>query len=34
MRAGSNFGFLHPNCKRLIALLRILLRFAPGRTLA
>jgi hypothetical protein len=33
-RRARNFGFLHPNCKRLIALLHRLLRFAPGRTLA
>ena len=24
-----NFGFLHPNCKRLIALLHVLLKFVP-----
>jgi hypothetical protein len=30
-RRARNFGFLHPNCKRLIALLQVLLRFAPGR---
>jgi len=28
-RRARNFGFLHPNCKRLIALLRLLLRFVP-----
>jgi len=33
-RRARNFGFLHPNCKRLIALLHILLKFAPGRSLA
>jgi len=33
-RRARNFGFLHPNCKRLIALLRVLLRFAPGRAAA
>lgn len=33
-RRARNFGFLHPNCKRLIALLQVLLRFAPGRALA
>jgi hypothetical protein len=33
-RRARNFGFLHPNCKRLIALLHILLRFAPGQTKA
>jgi Putative transposase/Transposase zinc-binding domain len=29
-RRARNFGFLHPNCKRLIALLHLLLRFNPG----
>lgn len=33
-RWARNFGFLHPNCKRLIALMQVLLRFAPGRALA
>jgi hypothetical protein len=33
-RRARNFGFLHPNCKRLIALLHLLLKFAPGRTMA
>ena len=33
-RRARNFGFLHPNCKRLIALLQMLLKFAPGRALA
>jgi hypothetical protein len=28
-RRARNFGFLHPNCKRLIALLQVLLRFIP-----
>lgn len=28
-RRARNFGFLHPNCKRLIALLHLLLRFVP-----
>ena len=28
-RRARNFGFLHPNCKRLIALLQILLKFVP-----
>jgi hypothetical protein len=28
-RRARNFGFLHPNCKRLIALLQVLLKFAP-----
>lgn len=32
-RRARNFGFLHPNCKRLIALLHVLLKFAPGRVL-
>ena len=30
-RRARNFGFLHPNCKRLIALLQVLLRFVPIR---
>ena len=30
-RRARNFGFLHPNCKRLIALLHVLLKFHPGR---
>ena len=30
-RRARNFGFLHPNCKRLIALLHIVLKFDPGR---
>jgi hypothetical protein len=29
-RRARNFGFLHPNCKRLIALLQRLLRFNPA----
>jgi len=29
-RRARNFGFLHPNCKRLIALLHLLLKFVPG----
>ena len=29
-RRARNFGFLHPNCKRLIALLQVLLKFVPG----
>ena len=33
-RRARNFGFLHPNCKRLIALLHLLLKFDPGRALA
>lgn len=33
-RRARNFGFLHPNCKRLIALLQVLLKFAPGPTTA
>ena len=33
-RRARNFGFLHPNCKRLIALLHVLLKFDPGRALA
>jgi hypothetical protein len=33
-RRARNFGFLHPNCKRLIALLHVILKLAPGRSLA
>jgi hypothetical protein len=33
-RRARNFGFLHPNCKRLMALLHLLLRFTPGWALA
>jgi len=33
-RRARNFGFLHPNCKRLIALLHLLLKFDPSRALA
>ena len=33
-RRARNFGFLHPNCKRLIALLHVLLKCAPGRAQA
>ena len=33
-RRARNFGFLHPNCKRLIALLHLLLKLVPGRALA
>ena len=29
-RRARNFGFLHPNRKRLIALLHVLLKFDPG----
>ena len=29
-RRARNFGFLHPNCKRLIALLHLLLKFDPA----
>lgn len=28
-RRARNLGFLHPNCKRLIALLHLLLKFVP-----
>jgi len=28
-RRARHFGFLHPNCKRLIALLHLLLKFVP-----
>jgi hypothetical protein len=33
-RRARNFGFLHPNCKRLIALLHLLLKFDPAQALA
>ena len=33
-RRARNFGFLHPNRKRLIALLHLLLKFDPARTVA
>jgi hypothetical protein len=33
-RRARNFGFLHPNCKRLITLLHLLLKFDPGRSMA
>jgi hypothetical protein len=33
-RRARNFGFLHPNRKRLIALLQVLLKFVPGRSMA
>ena len=33
-RRARNFGFLHPNCKRLIALLQVLLKFVPGQAAA
>jgi hypothetical protein len=33
-RRARNFGFLHPNSKRLILLIQLLLRFDPNRTLA
>jgi len=29
-RRARNFGFLHPNCKRLIALVQVLLKVVPG----
>lgn len=29
-RRARNFGFLHPNCKRLITLLHLLLKFVPA----
>ena len=32
LRRARNYGFLHPNSKGLIELLRLLLQFAPGRT--
>ncbi len=31
-RRARNFGFLHPNCKRVIALLHVLLKFVPAQT--
>lgn len=34
LRRARNFGFLHPNCKRLITLLHVLLRFIPITALA
>lgn len=33
-RRARNFGFLHPNSKRLIALLQYVLKLEPGRALA
>ncbi len=33
-RRARNFGFLHPNCKRLIALLHVLLKFVPAQVAA
>jgi hypothetical protein len=30
-RRARNFGFLHANCKRLIGLLHLLLKFDPSR---
>ena len=30
-RRARNFGFLHANCKRLIGLLQLLLKFDPNR---
>ena len=33
-RRARNFGFLHPNCKRLIALLHLVLKFDAGRLMA
>ena len=32
-RRARNFGFLHPNCKRVIALLHVLLKFAPAQAI-
>lgn len=34
LRRARNFGFLHPNSKRLIVLLQLLLRLDPNRALA
>ena len=33
-RRARNFGFLHPNCKRLIALLQVMLKLAPAAPMA
>jgi len=33
-RRARNFGFLHPNCKCLIALLHVLLKFVPYQAVA
>ena len=33
-RRARNFGFLHPNCKRLIALLHVVLKFVPDPSAA
>ena len=33
-RRARNFGFLHPNCKRIIALLHVLLKFVPPQATA
>ena len=33
-RRARKFGFLHPNRKRLIALLHVLLKFDPGPSMA
>jgi hypothetical protein len=33
-RRARNFGFLHANCKRLIALLHVLLKFDPAQATA
>ena len=32
-RRARNFGFLHPNCKRVIALLHVLLKFVPAQAI-
>jgi hypothetical protein len=34
LRRARNFGFLHPNCKRLIALLQVVLKLAPAAPMA
>jgi putative transposase/transposase-like zinc-binding protein len=34
LRRARNFGFLHPNCKRLIVLLHVLLKFIPPQIAA
>ena len=34
VRRARNFGFLHPNCKRLITLLHVVLHFDPSRAVS
>lgn len=33
-RRARNFGLLHPNCKRIIAVLHVLLKFVPSQATA